>query len=69
MLDGAGYTMEDMVDMELARQESNWQQSLSETFETKTIDEAKPPQPQMNKPPKKAIIRQPIMTRATARRC
>jgi hypothetical protein len=69
MLDGAGYTMEDMVDMELARQESNWQQSLSETFKIKTIDEPKPPQPKMNKPPKKVTIRQPIITRATARRC
>jgi hypothetical protein len=69
MLDAAGYTMEDMVDMELARQESNWQQSLSETFEIKTVDSTKPPQPKINRSPKKDTTRQPIITRAKARRC
>jgi hypothetical protein len=69
-LDNAGYTMEDMVEMELARQESNWEQSLEDSFEIKSQTEEPPqivPKTRANKP-RKLSSRNTIVTRAKARR-
>ena len=66
-LDAAGYTMEDMVDMELARQEANWQKSLSETFDLNPISKIKSSSTN-TKLPRKPKITNTIITRAKARR-
>jgi hypothetical protein len=66
-LDAAGYTMEDMVDMELARQEANWQKSLSESFDLNPISKVKSSSTKI-KLPRKPKITNTIITRAKARR-
>jgi hypothetical protein len=69
-LDAAGYSMEDMVDMELARQEIDWQQSLSESFEIQPTQMTKPTSIVTKKTtPKKPRVSNTIITRAKARRC